>query len=47
MKKYYKPKIKNINKLKTYLKDATEADNKRGRGSVGSKQRNTKRNHIH
>lgn len=47
MKKYYKPKIKNINKLKTYLKDATEADNKRSRGSVRSKQRNIKRNDIY
>ena len=47
MKKYYKPKIKNINKLKTYLKDATEADNKRSRGSVRSKQRDIKRNNLH
>ncbi len=47
MKKYYKPKIKNINKLKTYLKDAPEADNKRSRRSVRSEQRYTKRNDIH
>ncbi len=47
MKKYYKPKIKNINKLKTYLKDATEADNKRSRRGDRCKQRNTKRNNIH
>ena len=47
MKKYYKPKIKNINKLKTYLKDAIEADNKRSRRSVRSKQRDTKRNDIY
>jgi len=47
MKKYYKTKSKNINKLKTYLQDAIKADNKRGRGSARSKQCDPKRNNIH
>jgi hypothetical protein len=47
MKKHYKPKIKNINKLKTYLQDAIKGDNKRGRGSVRSKQCDPKRNNLH
>ncbi len=47
MKKYYKTKSQNINKLKTYLQDAIKADNKRGRGSARSKQRNPKCNDLH
>ena len=47
MKKHYKPKIKNINKLKTYLQDAIKGDNKRGRGSVRGKQCDLKCNNLH
>ena len=47
MKKYYKTKSQNINKLKTYLQDAIKGDNKRGRGSVRSKQCDPKCNNLH
>ena len=47
MKKYYKTKTKNITKLKTYLKDAIQTDNKGGRRSVGSKHSDTKHNNLH
>ena len=47
MKKHYKPKIKNINKLKTYLQDAIKGDNKRSGGSARSKYRDLKPNNLH
>ena len=47
MKKHYKPKIKNINKLKTYLQDAIKGDNKRSGGSARSKQCDPKCNNLH
>ena len=47
MKKYYKVKEKNKTKLKTYLKDANQTDNKRNRGSDRSKQYNPKCNDLH
>ena len=47
MKKYYKTKSQNINKLKTYLQDAIKGDNKRSGGSARSKQRDPKCNNLH
>ena len=47
MKKYYKTKIKNITKLKSYLKDAIKGDNKGHRRSSRSKQRDPKCNDLH
>ena len=47
MKKYYKTKPKNINKLKTYLQDAIQTDNKGRRRSGGSKLSNPKHNNVH
>ncbi len=47
MKKYYKTKPKNINKLKTYLQDAIQTDNKGRRRSAGSKHSATKHNNVH
>jgi hypothetical protein len=47
MKKYYKTKPKNITKLKTYLQDAIQTDNKGGGRSVRSKHSDTKHNNVH
>jgi len=47
MKKYYKPKTINITKLKTYLKDAIQTDNKRSGRSVRSERSNPKHNNLH
>ena len=46
MKKHYKTKPKNITKLKTYI-NAIKTDNKGGRRSNRSEQRNTKRNNLY
>ena len=47
MKKNYKPKTKNINKLKTYLKDGIKADNKGGGRGTRGEQRDPKCNDLH
>lgn len=45
MKKYYKPKTKNVKALKQYL-NADQDDNKRRNRSTSSKRNNTKRNNV-
>ena len=47
MKKHYKIKKVNITKLKTYLKDAIQTDNKGSRRGDRVQQHNIKHNNLH